>query len=127
MVHLENFNIELVIERLRHALDQRGKQVDAHAHVAGLDDDRALCRLRDQLLVFTAEAGGADDVDEPCPCRVLGERDGRRRHGEIKKPVGLRKQRVDIGADLDLIGAEPGQLAGIAADHGGAGSFHGAG
>ena len=52
VVHFEDLDVELVIEGLRHALDQRGQQVDAHAHVAGLDDHRALCRLRDQLLVL---------------------------------------------------------------------------
>ena len=35
------------IERLRHALGQRRQQIDAEAHIAGLDDHRALGRFRD--------------------------------------------------------------------------------
>ena len=38
VMHLENLDVEAVVERLRHALGQRRQQIDAEAHVAGLDD-----------------------------------------------------------------------------------------
>ena len=41
VVHLQNFDIEIVIQRLRDALDQCRQQIDPEAHIAGLDDDGA--------------------------------------------------------------------------------------
>ena len=43
-------------------LRQRRQQIDAEAHVAGLDDHRALGRFRDQASSSALRAGGADDV-----------------------------------------------------------------
>ena len=36
MVHLDDLDVEVRVERLRHAPRQRGEQIDAEAHVAGL-------------------------------------------------------------------------------------------
>src|ERR1700674_2492822 len=52
VVHFENLDIEFLIESLRYALDQRCEEIDSHAHIAGLDDHRALARLCDQVLVL---------------------------------------------------------------------------
>src|SRR5207253_1958443 len=36
VMHFENFNIEFIAERRRDLLDQRGEEIDAETHVAGL-------------------------------------------------------------------------------------------
>ena len=118
VMHFENFDVEVLIERLGHALDQRRQQVDPETHVAGLDDHRALAGLRDQLVVLSAQPGGADDVHQPPARRELGEGDGRRRHGEVEEPVGLREQRLDLGGHAHAVLAQPRKLTGITADHG---------
>src|SRR5262249_49681174 len=76
-------------------LDQRRQQVDPHAHVAGLDDHGALCRLLDQLFILTREPGGADDMDAALARRMLGESDGGGGGGEGDEPVRLGTQRRD--------------------------------
>ena len=38
VMHLENFDVVIVIERLRHALDQRRQEIDAETHIAGFHD-----------------------------------------------------------------------------------------
>ena len=63
VMHLENFDVVILIERLRHALDQRRQQIDAEAHIAGLDDDGALGRFGDHGLLLGGVAGGADDMN----------------------------------------------------------------
>ena len=76
---------KLVVERLRHALDQRRQQIDAEAHIAGLDDDRARGDALDHGVVASRKAGGADDMHEAA---LGGDRDigdGRGRHGEIDR------------------------------------------
>ena len=118
VVHFEDLDVEVLIERLGHALDQRRQQVDPETHVAGLDDHRALAGLRDQLVVLAAQPGGADDVHQPPARRELGEGDGRRRHGEVEEPVGLREQRLDLGGHAHAVLAQPRKLTGITADHG---------
>ncbi len=62
VMHLENFDVERGIERLGHALGQRRQQIDAEAHIAGLDDLGRLGRVLDLAFVGGAQAGGADDV-----------------------------------------------------------------
>ena len=42
MMHFENLDVEIVIERLRDLLHECRQQIDAERHVAGLHDDRAL-------------------------------------------------------------------------------------
>src|SRR5262249_43757291 len=78
---------------------------------------RALCRLRDQLLVLAAEPGGADDVHEPLARRELGEDHRGGGNGEVDEPVGLFEQRFDLGRDGDAVLAQSRQLAGVPADH----------
>ena len=42
VMHFQDFDVERIIERLGHALGERREQIDAEAHIAGLDDHRAL-------------------------------------------------------------------------------------
>src|SRR6516225_8522546 len=59
VVHLHDLDVELGIERARHALDQGSQQIDAETHIAGFDDDGALGGGRDGGLVGRAETGRA--------------------------------------------------------------------
>ena len=39
-MHLDDLDVEILIERLRHALHERREQIDAERHIAGFDDNR---------------------------------------------------------------------------------------
>ena len=64
VVHFQDFDVVILIERLRDALDQRRQQIDAEAHIAGFDDRRAACGFGDHRFFFRGMAGGADDVHD---------------------------------------------------------------
>ena len=70
VVHLEDLDVEIGVERLRRLAHQGGEQIDAEAHIAGLDDDRMARGGLELLLVVGREAGGADDMDD---ARLRGE------------------------------------------------------
>ena len=63
-----------VVERLRHPLGQRREQIDADAHVAGLDDHGASSPLPRSSSSSAEQAGGADDVHLAGLRGELGER-----------------------------------------------------
>jgi len=65
VVHLQNFDIEIRIERLCHPLYQRRQQIDAEAHIA---DFTTMARWVTLLITASSDGdrpGGADDMDEP--------------------------------------------------------------
>ena len=115
VMHLDDFDIETFVQRLRDALDQRGQQVDAEAHIAGLHHHGARGDALDHGHVGRRQAGGSDDVDEAA---LGGDRDigdGRGRHGEIQNAVGIGRQRPQIGRELDAVLRQAGEHAGILA------------
>ena len=69
---------------------------------------------------------GAHDVHDTGRSRELRQGDGRGRNGEFDKAVGIAQQRRDVARNLDAIGAQPRELAGIAPDHGRARRLDGA-
>ena len=77
VMHLEDLDVEIGVERLRRLAHQDREEVDAEAHVAGLDDHGMARGRLDLLLVIGGEAGGADDMDDARLCGELGEGDGR--------------------------------------------------
>ena len=80
VVHFEDLDVEIVgVERARRLLHQHRQQIDAEAHIAGLDDRRVARRRRDLRVVVGRAAGGADDMDDARLRRVAGEFDGRGR------------------------------------------------
>ena len=101
----------------RDPLDQRGEQIDAEAHIARLDDHGVSCRGRDLPRPRRRQAGGADDMDDAAPARrVRRSATVAAGHGEIDD--ARRPWRTAAAAsvvDRDAVGAEPGELAGIAA------------
>ncbi len=80
----------------------------------------------DRLLLVGRKPGGADDVDEAALRELAGERDGRRRHGEVENAVGVGEQRLDLAGDQDAVDAEAGELAGVAPDRRGIARLDGA-
>ena len=64
VMHFDDLDIEFVVERLRHALDQGRQQIDAEAHIAGLHDHRLFGGLPDLGFVVREKSGGADDVHD---------------------------------------------------------------
>jgi hypothetical protein len=125
-MHLQDLDVEVLVERPGHALDQRGQQIDAEAHIAGFDHDGARRGGRDRGLVCRGEAGRADDMDQALAGDELGETDRGLRDGEIDQPVGAGQQRRELAQHRDVIFPEPRKLARVAADHGGAGRLDGA-
>ncbi len=117
VVHFQNFDVEVLPERLRHALDQRRKQIDAHAEIAGLDDHRAGGGRCDQLFSFAGQPGRADDVNAPILRGKLREGQGGRGNGEVHECIRSGEQRSDVGTDRNPVLADPTKLAGVAADH----------
>ena len=99
VVHLEDLDVEIVVERLRRLADEHGEEIDAEAHVARLDHRRVTGRGDDLRLVLRADAGGADDVDDAGLGGELGELDGRRGNGEIEDAIGLGEDRQGIVGD----------------------------
>ena len=82
---------------LRDALDQRGEQIDAEAHIAGLHDDGAIRDALDHGHVGHRRPGGSDDVHEAA---FGGDRDigdGGGRHGEVENAVGIGRQLPQVG------------------------------
>ena len=64
VVHFQDLDVVILIERPGDAFDQRGKEIDPEAHIAGFDDRRPACGLGDQRFLLGRMAGGADDVDD---------------------------------------------------------------
>src|ERR1700731_3033654 len=85
MVHFEDLNVEFVVEGLRYALDQSREEIDSHAHIAGLDDDRAPARLCDQRFVLAGEPGGADNMDHSPSGREFGKCHGSGGNREVEQ------------------------------------------
>ena len=96
MMHLDDFDIPAIVERLRRLPDKRRQQIDAEAHIAGLDDGGVAGRACNLLFVFGCEAGRADHMNDP---RLRGKR------GEFDAGGGNRKvhQRIRILDDGERI------------------------
>ena len=114
-------------ERARRLLDQHRQQVDAEAHIAGLDDGGMARGGRDLRVVVGRAAGGADDMDDARLRGIAGEFDRRGRRGEIEHAVGLGEGRQRIVGDRHADACRAGELAGILAEMRRAGALDRAG
>ena len=126
-MHLEDFDVEVVAERLGRTLRERGQQIDAEAHIAGLDDDGALGARRDLLFVRRRQTRRADHMNELRLGGESGKRHRRRGRGEIENGVGILHERCRIRDDLHAERANARKLARVLADAGRALAFEGAG
>ena len=116
VVHLQDLDIEFGAERRGDLGGERGEQVDAQAHIAGLDDGGMAGGGLDLGLVGRGEAGRADDMDEAGLRRQRGEFDGRGRRGEIEHAVDVSEDGEGIVGDGDAERLEASHFADVAAD-----------
>ncbi len=75
VMHFEDLDVEILVERPGDLLHQRRQQIDAEAHIAGLHHDGALGRGCDQGLVLLGQPGRADDMHQAVPRREFGKGD----------------------------------------------------
>ncbi len=55
-------------------------------------------------------------MDEAALRELARQSHRRRRHGEVENAVGVGEQRLDLAGHQDAVGAEAGELAGVAPD-----------
>ena len=115
VMHFHDLDVPVGTERPGRLPCECGEEVDAEAHVPGLDDGRVPGRGFDARLVLLREARRADDVNDARLRRQRGEFDSCRRHGKVDQRVGILDERERIGRCLDAEGfGEPRQRAEIA-------------
>ena len=112
----DDLDVEALVECLGDALDHRGEQIDAQAHIARLHHDRAVGDALDHGVVGGRQSGGADDVHDAALGRDRDIGDGRGRHGEIQDAVGVLRHRPEIGREFDAVGRQAREYAGILAE-----------
>ena len=82
-------------------LDQRRKQIDAEAHIAGFDDAGMARGGLDLVVARLVDAGRADHMHDARLRRQFGQGQRRLRHGEIDKTVDEGEERQRIVGDRD--------------------------
>src|SRR3954447_928971 len=109
-MHLNDLDIEFLVKGLGYTLDQSRKQVNTHAHIAGLDDHRAPARLLDQVFVFSRESRRADHMHHSASRCELSESHGGSGNREVEQAIGAGKPRLQLAFDFHSIRAESGKL-----------------
>ena len=99
VVHLQDLDIEFRAERCGDLRGEHGEQIDAEAHIAGLDDGGMTGGGLDLGLVGGREAGRADDMDDARLRRQRGERD-RRACGEVKSSTPSTSAKTGSGSSV---------------------------
>ena len=89
VVHFEHLDVEVGVERCGDLARQCDQQVDAEAHVAGLDDRRVARRGLDRRFMLGREARRADDVDDARVGGETGDLDADVGHREIEDAIHL--------------------------------------
>ena len=116
VVHLKDLDVELGSKRLGDARGQQREQVDAEAHIAGLDDGGMTGGGFDLGLIRVRQAGRADDMHDAGLRRKRREGCGRGRRGEIEHALDAGEHGQRIVGDGDAERLEPSHLADVAAD-----------
>ena len=120
VMHFENLDIEIVVQRGRDLLGQGKQQVYRQAHVGGVHYDGLFTGGFERFFLCRLHTRGADDMGDP---GLGGQRhviDGRSRQGEFNYRVGGRDDRGGIVGDRDAERAGPGGLSRITSDQVGA-------
>ena len=86
VMHFENFDIEILVQRLRHPLHQRGKQIDPQTYIARLHNDGLRSHTPDDRHVRRRQTGGTDDMHKTALGRDGDVRDGRGRTVKSRIP-----------------------------------------
>ena len=92
------------------------EQIDAEAHIAGLDDCRMAGGGGDLRIVVRRAARGADDMHDARLRSIAGKLDASGRQAEIEHPIGLGEGGQRIVGDGDADRADAGELSCILAD-----------
>ena len=117
-MHFQHLDVEVLAQGCRHLLHHHSQQVDAQAHVAGLDDAGMARRRPDLRVAGLVDAGGADHVHEARLGGKLDQRQRRLRHGEVDDAVDMGEQRDGVIGDGNVQPPDAGKLAHVGADMG---------
>ncbi|MCY1442438.1 hypothetical protein D9M71_588040 [compost metagenome] len=116
MVSFGDFDIDIVTQHPGSGVEQLQAQVYADAEVGREDDRDILARLCQQLLLFNAEAGSADD-HRLAVLSAEGEvLQGHCRVSEVDQHVELIDHTIQITRQRHADAADRSQLASVRAD-----------
>ncbi len=99
VVHLDDLDVEVLVQRLGDAAGERHQQVHAEAHVAGLDDGSVAGRRGNLRLVGCGQSRGADDMHGARVGREAGELDGGLGRCEVENAVAAGDDVEGVGGD----------------------------
>ncbi len=123
VMHLDNLNVKIFPERGRHLACQGDEEIDAKAHVAGLDDHGLLGGLLDGSLACRIQAGRADDVDGCMLCGALCKGRGGLRAREVEDGAGGSDDGFAVVADRNTKVPQSSKFANVLAERGTTGPF----
>ena len=127
VMHLEDLDIEIVVQGGRDLLGQRKQQVHGQAHIRRVHDDRLLAGGFQRRFLGSFHAGGANNVGDARvggQCHVV---DRRPRQGEFDDGVRRGNDGCGIIGDGDTKRAGTGGIARVLSDQGRARDVRGGG
>ena len=95
-MHFQDLDV-VIGQRLGGAFGQRRQQIDAHAHIAGLDDHGMAGGGGQAGFAFFIKAGGADHVHDARLRGQIRQHGRHHRRGEIHHRLRMRQKRQRIG------------------------------
>jgi hypothetical protein len=101
VVHLENLDVPIGIERVGNLLDHAQQQIEADAHIRRQHDGGLLGGAVESRHLWRLEAGGADDVDLLFLGSLLDMHDRGGRACEFEHRIGLGEEIGGIVSDTD--------------------------
>src|SRR5690606_30929907 len=116
VMHLDDLDVEVRVERFCNAPRDGGQQVDAEAHVARLDDGSVAGGSLYCGLVAFAETCCSDDMHDACVGGEAGDVDGRGGDGEVDDGVAPRDELKGIGGHGEAERRKAGKDAEVGTD-----------
>ncbi|SPU65128.1 Uncharacterised protein [Brucella melitensis] len=124
VVHFQNFYVEIFRPKsLCRLLHEHGEEIDAEAHIAGLDDGGVAGGGADFLIILCRTASGADHMNDAGLRRKPGKFHTCGRAGEIKDTVRLGEDWQRIVGNRHAKRADAGHFASILAEKRGTGTL----
>jgi hypothetical protein len=96
----DDFDVVVGTQDARHAPDERHEEIDADAHIGGVDNCRMFRRALQLRFLLRVQAGRPDDMHHP---RLCGQ--GRMGHGRLR--VRKVEDRIAGGEQDGRIGIDP--------------------
>ena len=103
MVHFNNFNVELGVQRFCNLAGERGQQVYTQAVIVGLYNDSFFRRVDNGLCLFGIQPGGANNVRGVGFNGQLGQQD-------VSQLGDLAQRQMALGQGLGSLAAQYGQF-----------------